>query len=179
MARFSERIHLLLLVSVIAVACAGDRENIANPSVSRDSDPYNTTYTIGDQAISMVEGAFASPSAPGSATMIRASMFGRPVEGDLDNDGDDDAVVVIVYEPGGSGTFYYLAAAINQNGRYRGSRAYLLGDRVIVQLIKIQQDVVLAHYLGRGSTEPMSAPPTIRSEIRLVFTGDQFIPQKK
>lgn len=179
MTGFSARIHLLLLVSVIAVACAVDRENRPSPMAARDSDPYNTTYTIEDQAISLVEGSFTTQSAPGSATMIEASIFGRPVEGDLDNDGDDDALVVIVYDSGGSGTFYYLAAAINQNGRYRGSRGYLLGDRILVQLIKISRGGVLVRYLDRGSTEPMSAPPTIRSVIRLTFTGDQFIPLKK
>jgi len=179
MTRNFVRAFVFLPVTIIFFACAGSGANTTVASDSSISDPFNTTYTIEDQAISLVEGSFKTQSAPGSATMIEASMFGRPVEGDLDNDGDDDAVVVIVYDPGGSGTFYYLAAAIHQNGRYRGSRGYLLGDRILVQLIKISRGVVLVRYLDRGPTEPMSAPPTIRSEVRLTFRGDRFIPLKK
>jgi hypothetical protein len=38
--------------------------------------------------------------------------------------------LLITHDPGGSGTFYYVAAAINVNKRYQGTNAVLLGDRI-------------------------------------------------
>ena len=47
--------------------------------------------------------------APDSATKIRTLIAGDMVEGDIDGDGDKDAALILVHDPGGSGTFYYVA----------------------------------------------------------------------
>jgi hypothetical protein len=178
MTRYLSRFIIFFLMAIIGFACAGGDRNATGPSNSPIFDPLNTVYTIEDQMVHLINGRFETRAAPGSATMIEASVFGRPVYGDLDHDGDDDAVVVIVYDPGGSGTFYYIAAAINHDGSCRGTAGYLLGDRIIAQFVKFRDGLVQAHYLDRRPTEPMSAPPSIRKAIQLRFTDGKLTPLK-
>jgi hypothetical protein len=167
-----------LLLAVIGSACAGGVKDAAGPSAPLGADPLNTTYTIEDQDVPLIDGRFNAAAAPGSATRIMAAVFGRPLFGDLDHDGDEDAVVVIVYDSGGSGTFYYIAAAINHNGGYKGTAGYLLGDRIIAQFVKFDDGLVQAHYLDRRPSEPMSAPPTVRMEIQLRLIDGKLTPVK-
>jgi hypothetical protein len=172
------RITKYFLISIIAASCANGGKQASGPSNLPGSDPLNTTYTIEDQAVTLINGSSEIKVAPGSAARIRATAFGRPLYGDLDRDGDEDAVVVIIYDPGGSGTFYYIAAAINQNGSYKGTDGYLLGDRIIAQFVTFDDGLVVAHYLDRRPAEPMSAPPTVRKEIQLRFTDGKLAPLK-
>jgi hypothetical protein len=165
-----------LILAIIGSACAGGVKDAAGPPAQPGPDPLNTTYTIEDLAVPLVNGRFNAAAAPGLATRIMATVFGRPLFGDLDHDGDEDAVVVIVYDSGGSGTFYYIAAAINQNGSYRGTAGYLLGDRIIAQFVKFDDGLVQAHYLDRWPDKPMSAPPTVRMEIHLRLVDGKLTP---
>ena len=103
------RIAKYFLISIIAASCANGGKQASNPPNLPGSDPLNTTYTIEDQAVTLINGSSEIKVAPGSAARIRATVFGLPLYGDLDRDGDEDAVVVILYDPGGSGTFYYIA----------------------------------------------------------------------
>ena len=145
---------LFLLLAVIGSACAGGQKTAVEPPPG--PDPLNAAYTIEGESMPLINGRFRAMAAPGSATLIKATVFGRPLHVDLDNDGDEDAVVVIVYESGGSGTFFYIAAAINQNGRYRGTDGYRLGDRIIVQTVEFQNGVLLARYLDRRPAIPIT-----------------------
>jgi hypothetical protein len=85
-------------------------------------------------------------------------------------------VVVIVYDPGGSGTFYYIAAAISQNGSYKGTSGFLLGDRIAVKDVEIRKGVVFVQYADRRPAEPMSAPPLVDRSIQLILTGGRLSP---
>ena len=172
------RLILIFLMAVTGSACAGAVNDAAGPSVPSGIDPLNATYTIEDRAVPLINGSFKAAAAPGSATMIKATAFGQPLFGDLDHDGDEDAVVVILYDPGGSGTFYYIAAAINHNGSYKGTAGYLLGDRIIAQLVEFHDGRVQAHYLDRRPGQPMSAPPTVRKMIQMRFIDGKLAPVK-
>jgi hypothetical protein len=165
---------LVLLLAVIHSACAGGQKTAVEPPPG--PDPLNAAYTIEGLSVPLINGRFLAEAAPGSAIMVRAAVFGRPLHVDLDNDGDEDAVVVIVYEPGGSGTFYYIAAAINHNGTYRGTAGYLLGDRIIAQFVRFHDGLLEAHYLDRRPGEPMSAPPSVRTVVELEMARGKLTP---
>ncbi|UCG10991.1 MAG: Gmad2 immunoglobulin-like domain-containing protein [Deltaproteobacteria bacterium] len=137
--------------------------NESLPVTEKESavDPLNATYTIERQEISLLNGRSEMEAAPSSATKIMASVFGEPVFGDLDDDGDEDAALLLVYDPGGSGTFYYVAVARNEKGTYRGTHGVLLGDRVAPHGVEIRNGLVVANYADRRPEEPMAARPSL------------------
>jgi hypothetical protein len=131
------------------------------PEKGSSSDPLNATYMIEGQATHLVNGRSEREVAPGSATKIMTSVFGKPVEGDLDGQGDMDVALLLVHDPGGSGTFYYVAAALNRDDSYIGTNAVLLGDRIAPQDVKIRNGVVVANYTDRRPEEPMSVSASV------------------
>lgn len=132
-------------------------------------DPLNATYTIEGQTISLHTGRSEISISPDSATKIKTTALGNPTAGDLDADGDPDAAVLLVHDPGGSGTFYYIAAALNTNGRYHGTHAALLGDRIAPRGVTIRDGIVEVSYSDRPSDAPMSSHPSVEKKSYLTF----------
>ncbi|MCJ7542799.1 MAG: hypothetical protein MUO88_24380 [Desulfobacterales bacterium] len=124
-------------------------------------DPLNTTYTIERYEVRLVNGRHEVQAAPGSATKIRTWLFDEPVWGDLNGDGTEDAALLLVHVPGGSGTFYYVAVALNTNGAYRGTNGILIGDRIAPQNVSIRNGVVIANYADRRLEDSMTVPPSV------------------
>lgn len=94
------------------------------------------------------------------------SYFGNKLVTDLNEDGRDDVVFLITHEPGGSGTFYYVVAALNTNNGYVGSDGYLLGDRIAPQTTEVSRNprhknVIVVNYADRDRGEPMTAQPSM------------------
>jgi hypothetical protein len=135
------------------------------------SGPMNTSYNIEGQEITLQNGHSEKAIVPGSATKIRTSIIGDVVQGDLDGDGDKDAVLILVNDPGGSGTFYYVAVAENLNGRYRGTNGVLLGDRITPKDLRIRNGLIIVRYAKRGPHEPMSTAPSVEAVSYLAFDG--------
>jgi len=136
-------------------------ERIPVTATEAATDPLNAAYAVEGLSVRLVDGCAETEAAPGSAAKIKTCAFGSPVYGDLDDDGDEDAALLLVQNPGGSGTFYYVAAARNVTGAYAGTHAVLLGDRVAPQSFSIDSGVLIANYAGRGPQEPMSARPSL------------------
>ena len=120
-------------------------------------------------------------AAPGSATRIRTWVFGEPVWGDLNGDGVEDAALLLVHAPGGSGTFYYVAVALNTNGAYRGTNGVLLGDRIAPQNVSIRNGVVVANYADRRFDESMAVRPSVGKSMYLAMKegrlGETVLPK--
>jgi len=138
------------------------------------ADVLNSSFTIERQEVRLINGYHEKQAAPGSATRIKTMVFGQPVGGDLDGDGDEDAGLFIMHAPGGSGTFYYVAAALNRNGNYIGTNGILLGDRIAPQTIQIRNGVVVANYADRRSDEPMVARPSVGKTKYLTLKNAQL-----
>ena len=139
------------------------------------ADPLQAAYLIEGQVVRLVDGRSEVEAAPGSATKIKTSVFGKPVYGDLDGDGDDDVALLLVQDPGGSGTFYYLTGALKVTGGYRGTNAVLLGDRIGPQPVEIRNGVVISNYTVRRADEPMAAVPTVGKSKHLIYEQGELI----
>lgn len=124
------------------------------------TDPLNATYTIDGQKVTLTDGKAEVPAAPGSATMETTTVFGQPTMGQLTDATSDDAAVILVRETGGSGTFYYQAAAINQGGQYTGTNGILLGDRIAPQTTEIRDMTIIANFAQVPEGEPMTVQPS-------------------
>lgn len=128
----------------------------------------DATYRIENREVRLIGGRSETPAAPGSTSKITTKVFGDPVYGDLNGDGRDDAALFLVHDPGGSGIFYYIAAAIATNGISRGTNAVLMGDRVVPLTIYIRNGALIATFADRGPDQSLAAKPTIEKTICLI-----------
>ena len=119
-------------------------------------DPYNHAYLIDKETV-VLENGHAGKAIPGTTAIIITEVIRDPVHLDLDGDGKEEAVVLLMQHTGGSGTFYYLAAAS------KGAMidAAYLGDRIKTGPLKIEGDMVIVNYLDRELSQPMSAAPLL------------------
>lgn len=131
--------------------------------------PKNIIYTIDGQQYTLTNGKVEIPSAPGSASMTTVSVFGEPVYGDLDADGDEDAAVLLTMSGGGSGTFYYAVLAQKTDTTYISTNALLLGDRIAPQTVEIHDGRAVYNYAERRADEPMTTVPSIGKSLWVQF----------
>jgi len=124
-------------------------------------DYKNATYVIDGQPVTLVNDRAETPAAPGSASKIVTQYFGNEAAGDLDGDRQDDIAFILTQDRGGSGTFFYAAAALKTADGYRGTNAILLGDRVAPQTTEIRNGLLIANYADRAQGEPMTARPSV------------------
>ena len=114
------------------------------------------TYTFDGKNITLTNGLSEQTIVPGSASKVITRVFGEPVIGDLDQDGVDDAIFFVTQETGGSGTFFYVIAALRKGGAYQGLPAFLIGDRIAPQNISINKGIARVNYATRGASDAMS-----------------------
>ncbi len=135
----------------------------------------NATYTLDGQSITLHDGQAIEQSAPGAAAKVTTILFGEPVTGDMDGDGVDDAGVILVRSGGGSGTFYYAAAAIYRGGAYQGTNAILLGDRIAPQSSDIKRYIYTVNYAERESGDAMTVAPSVGVSKYLSYDGEKLV----
>ncbi len=126
----------------------------------------DATYVIEGQHVTLVNGQAQTEAAPGSASKVVTTYFGNDLKVDLNNDGKEDVVFLLTQNSGGSGTFYYVVAALNTDHGYIGSDGYLLGDRIAPQTINVSsnpkhKNVIVANYADRTADQPMTTPPSV------------------
>ncbi len=127
-------------------------------------DPQNATYLIDGKPVTLVNGKAEQEAAPGSAEKIVTQYFGNAVQIDLNGDGKMDSGFLLTQSGSGSGTFFYVAAAIqNPDGTYTGTNALLLGDRIAPQSTNVDPTnpaQFIVNYADRATGEPMTTPPS-------------------
>jgi heat shock protein HslJ len=96
--------------------------------------------------------------------------FGNELRKDLDADGREDVAFIVTRSAGGSGTFYYLVAALDTDRGFVGSDGVLLGDRVAPQATMSGPGrSVVVTYAERRADEPMTATPTVGRSRQLLL----------
>jgi RNA polymerase sigma factor (sigma-70 family) len=112
----------------------------------------------GDGRFRLVNGVHVEKESPNSATELRITLSDMMARGDLNKDGATDAAVVLVINTGGSGTFYELAAILNQNGKPSHAASAALGDRVQIKQVTIKDGEIAVRLVTQGPNDPMSSP---------------------
>lgn len=135
------------------------------------ADDYkDAEYIIEGERVRLTDGMAETEAAPGSASKVVTQYFGNEVVTDLDDDGREDVVFLLTQETGGSGTFYYVVAALNTARGYVGSEALLVGDRINPQTTeKGNGKIIIVTYADRAPEEPFSAVPSVGKSIWLLF----------
>lgn len=151
-------ISVLAIIIIIGIGAVWYAHSFRSSAVTGYKD---ATYLIEGQRVTLVNGAASEPAAPGSASMITTAYFGDDAQGDLNGDGAQDVAFLITQDGGGSGTFYYVVAALAGKSGYTGTNAVLLGDRVAPQNVRIENGEIIVNYADRKPTDPMTAQPSV------------------
>jgi hypothetical protein len=128
------------------------------------TDPQNASYLIDGQEVTLVNGVAEQETAPGSTSRNVTRYFGNAVDIDLNSDGLMDSGFLLTQDGGGSGTFFYVAVALQTVGGYQGSNAIFLGDRIAPQSTNVDPNnptQLIVNYAERKASEPMSAQPSM------------------
>ncbi len=144
------------------------------PSNTSTPDAKNTSYMIEGVSVTLKDGKSEVEAAPGSASKITTTVFGEPTVGDLNGDGVPDSAVILVQNTSGSGTFYYVAAALQTTEGIKGTNAILLGDRIAPQTLEINGSEIIANYADRNAGEPMTTNPSVGVSKYLKVNGMQL-----
>jgi len=152
----------------------GNTPPAQNAGESGAVDPKNATYRIEGKSVTLVNGLFVTPVAPGSAAMVTTRYFGNEVRHDFDGNGRLDTAFILSQNAGGSGTFYYLVAALDLPEGYVGSEAFLIGDRIAPQITSMSDDpatpeVIVVNFATRKPGESFSTSPSVGQSLWLKF----------
>ena len=115
-------------------------------------------------------GEYRYPVAEGSAAeaVIRLERWSI---GDIDGDGAADAAAITSERPGGSGTFYFVHAVLNDSGAPRDRAFAFLGDRVRVESVAVHDGVIVVALYDRPETASYSEEPTVAVIRRFRLEG--------
>ena len=140
-------------------------------------DEKNATYEINGQKITLVKGVSEVADIPDSASQTVTRYFGNEVRHDLNDDGREDVAFLLTQETGGSGTFFYVVAALNTPNGYTGSQGFLLGDRIAPQTThmdegqtvegRTRKNVIVVNYAVRNPGEPFTTRPSLGKSVWL------------
>lgn len=140
------------------------------------SSPASATYVIGGESITVRDGR--AELGVDSATRIETRIWDASTKGDLDGDGADDTVVILAQNSGGSGIFYHVAVALNFEEGFKGTNAFLLGDRIAPQTTEIGAGEIIVNYADRYPWEAFAARPSV-GKSRYLFLENGELKEKE
>lgn len=132
-----------------------------SPETKIENDYKNVSYSINGQEYALSNGIVEVETVPNSASKTIVRYFGNEIWVDLNNDGRKDVVFLLTQETGGSGTFYYVVAALNTENGYIGSKAMFLGDRIAPQTTEVGDgNTIVVNYVDRAPGESFATQPS-------------------
>ncbi len=132
-------------------------------------DYKNATYKIDGKNVTLVNGKSELPI-PNSSSKITTQYFGNEVFHDLNNDGRQDVAFILTQNTGGSGTFFYVVAALDTPDGYVGTDGVLLGDRISPQSTSMGKgNIIVVNYADRKKDESFAVQPSVGKSIWLLL----------
>lgn len=129
-------------------------EGPAEPEAIDRQDLENLTLEMNDGSVRLERGQ-ATVIYGGLSTSIFI-LQDRVAQGDLDGDGDEDLVAHLVERSAGTGVFHFVVPVINEAGTALAESPILVGDRVVVDGLSVQDGLIGVSLLDRGPDEPFT-----------------------
>lgn len=128
--------------------------------------------------VKLVDGKWRGrPYKKGSASRPVVTLVGDlRVMGDLDGDGIEDAVVLLNYAPGGTGQLLYLAVMARKKGKIENIATALIGDRVQIRDVRIEQNRILVDAVQAGPKDAMCCPGEVITRAWILEPGGKLNP---
>lgn len=148
-----------------------DNHEVKQPEqIVLQSDYKDAEYVIDGTRIKLENGVSEIEEVSESKSKIITQYFGNEVKKDLNDDDREDVVFLLTQNSGGSGTFFYVVAALNTENGYVGSNAILLGDRIAPQATESGEGkTVIVNYMDRAPEEPFTIQPSVGKSVWLLL----------
>ena len=168
----SRRVLLSAMV-VCVVSCSQEAPDAA----TKGDGPENAVYRLDRDTIRLTGGEYRQRYDEGSATIRVVLLSDFVAHGDLYGDGTEDAAVILIDDPGGSGTFYWLAALSRREGGYDNVATEFLGDRIRIESLRIDsaEREIVVELLTRPEGVAMAEAPTVPERRRYVIAGGSLV----
>jgi len=111
-----------------------------------------------EQTIRLVNGQYQTGTDSSVPGFVMVTLNEMAAFGDLNNDGIDDAVVLMNEWRGGTGISTFIVAVINWAGIPRHEASALLGDRVIISSLRIENGLIFVDTVMHGPNDPGCCP---------------------
>lgn len=108
------------------------------------------------------------------ADLVSATLDDVSAAGDLDGDGAEDLAVVLVTSTGGSGVFRDLYVLRRTPAGLQVSAAGALGDRVVVNGMRVERGEVVVDLVVQRDTDPLCCP-TLPVSYRFRLAGKELV----
>ena len=95
--------------------------------------------------------------APG-ASSLHIGQVDLFIYGDLDGDGAEDALTFLSSSAGGPEIVVSLEAFLNKNGRPAHAASYRIGDRVAIDSVTVDREVVHLYIITQGPDDAACCP---------------------
>lgn len=165
-----KNIQIMIIVFIAIIGIGGylfftkNSDSVIVSDVVNEQFKFNgkqMSFVIDGRTIQLENGEAETEIAPGSASKIVTKYFGNESFGDIDEDGRTDVAFLVTQNSGGTGTFYYVVVAVQNDTGYRTTNSILLGDRIAPQTIEFKEGEFVINYVTRAPGEPMTANPSI------------------
>ena len=129
------------------------------PGLTEDTLKNAEYRGIYEETVELTDGRYeGKPFVEGGASRPTVTFMDPYALGDLDGDGIEDAAALLAENSGGSGTFIYLAAVLNRNGYPNNEATTLLGDRVQINSLSIEEGEIVVDMITHGPDDPLCCP---------------------
>lgn len=160
----SPRLRGAVLVALVATGC-----DDGPPTVSREALETATFLTAEGGTVTLSEGVATDPA---SGVQYELLTVG---EGDVDFDGESDAAAILV-ERRGDARILRLHALLGGGEHAEDVSARLIGDRLGVQRLSIEDGVIRLELKIRNPGEPISVEPSVIFAQHFVLTDRGLTP---
>jgi heat shock protein HslJ len=124
------------------------------------------------ETVQLNNGEYREPAAPGSATEIIVRLNHEFAYGKIS--GKEAVIVILVTDPGGSGTFHDLALLFKEDGLWVNKDLKTLGDRVEVQDLSMEGNLITVNLITHRPVDPMCCP-TLEKKLHYTIEEDQLV----
>jgi heat shock protein HslJ len=123
--------------------------------------------------VTLTAGEYRAPAAPGSASEVSARLTDKRAFASVS--GRRVGAAVIATSAGGSGSFSELALLSKRPDGWANTDTVLLGDRVKVNSLAIQNGMVVVRLMVHGPKDPMCCP-ALAVEKRFLIQDNRLVP---
>ena len=123
-----------------------------------------TYYGVYERPVTLTNGLYeGTPFVAGGASRPRVQLI-RPLHavGDLDGDANPEVAVLLAESGGGSGVRTYVAIVARREKRPMNVATRLIGDRVQIRRLAVEEGAVVLEIIAAGPQEPMCCPTAKR-----------------